>query len=71
MIEFKIDDIYKARPMSRQLEEAAGNGFMTTNSMAQKQSVVPRLETRAPGHVYYGRLDSLRRGAEHSNHRSS
>jgi lipoprotein-releasing system permease protein len=39
VIEFKVDDIYQAREVSRQLEEAAGKGFMTTNWMEQNQAL--------------------------------
>jgi lipoprotein-releasing system permease protein len=39
VIEFKVDDIYKAGEVSRQLEEAAGKGFMTTNWMEQNQAL--------------------------------
>jgi lipoprotein-releasing system permease protein len=39
VIEFKIDDIYKADEVSRELEDAAGNGFMTTNWMQQNQAL--------------------------------
>ncbi len=39
VIEFKVDDIYKAAQVSRQLEEAAGKGFMTTNWMEQNQAL--------------------------------
>src|ERR1700685_1512040 len=35
VIEFKIDDIYQAAQVSRELEDAAGKGFMTTNWMEQ------------------------------------
>src|SRR5208283_5665884 len=31
VIEFKVDDIYQADVIARQLEDAAGKGFMTTN----------------------------------------
>jgi lipoprotein-releasing system permease protein len=37
IIEFKIDDIYKARTIGEELERAAGPGFMTTNWMEQNQ----------------------------------
>src|SRR6266516_3167329 len=37
IIEFKIDDIYKAAEVGRALEKAAGPGFMTTNWMQQNQ----------------------------------
>jgi lipoprotein-releasing system permease protein len=39
VIEFKIDDIYQAAEVSRQLEDAAGKGFMTTNWMEQNQAL--------------------------------
>ena len=37
IIEFKIDDIYKAPEVGNNLEEAAGPGFMTTNWMEQNK----------------------------------
>src|SRR6266513_3596813 len=37
IIEFKIDDIYKAAEVGRALEKAAGPGFMTTNWMEQNK----------------------------------
>ncbi len=37
VIQFKIDDIYQAGDVARQLEEAAGHGFMTTNWMEQNK----------------------------------
>jgi lipoprotein-releasing system permease protein len=37
IIEFKIDDIYKAVEVGRSLEQAAGPGFMTTNWMEQNK----------------------------------
>ena len=37
IIEFKIDDIYKAPDVGNKLEEAAGPGFMTTNWMEQNK----------------------------------
>ncbi|MGC2058286.1 MAG: FtsX-like permease family protein [Candidatus Sulfotelmatobacter sp.] len=39
VIEFRIDDIYKADQVSHELEEAAGKGFMTTNWMEQNQAL--------------------------------
>jgi len=39
VIEFKVDDIYKADQVSHQLENAAGKGFMTTNWMEQNQAL--------------------------------
>ena len=37
VIEFKIDDIYKAAEVGNELEQAAGPGFMTTNWMEQNK----------------------------------
>jgi lipoprotein-releasing system permease protein len=39
VIEFKIDDIYKADQVSREIEDAAGKGFMTTNWMEQNKAL--------------------------------
>lgn len=39
VIEFKVDDIYKADQISRELEDAAGKGFMTTNWMEQNKAL--------------------------------
>ncbi|MGO8795330.1 MAG: FtsX-like permease family protein [Candidatus Sulfotelmatobacter sp.] len=39
VIEFKIDDIYQADQVSRELEDAAGKGFMTTNWMEQNKAL--------------------------------
>jgi lipoprotein-releasing system permease protein len=39
VIEFRIDDIYKADQVSRELEDAAGKGFMATNWMEQNQAL--------------------------------
>lgn len=39
VIEFKVDDIYKAREYARQIEQAAGRGFMTANWMEQNQAL--------------------------------
>ncbi len=37
IIEFKIDDIYKAAEVGQELEKSAGPGFMTTNWMEQNK----------------------------------
>jgi lipoprotein-releasing system permease protein len=37
VIQFKIDDIYRAGEVAQSLEEAAGHGFMTTNWMEQNK----------------------------------
>jgi lipoprotein-releasing system permease protein len=39
VIEFKVDDIYRAPEVSRELEDAAGRGFMTTNWMEQNKAL--------------------------------
>jgi lipoprotein-releasing system permease protein len=39
VIEFKVDDIYKADEISKQLERAAGKGFMATNWMEQNKAL--------------------------------
>ena len=39
VIEFKVDNIYKADEISRQLEQAAGKGFMATNWMEQNKAL--------------------------------
>src|ERR1700689_3090429 len=39
VIEFKVDDIYKADEVSHELEDAAGRGFMATNWMEQNKAL--------------------------------
>ncbi len=39
VVEFKIDDIYKAEQISQEIETAAGKGFMTTNWMEQNKAL--------------------------------
>ncbi len=39
VIEFKIDDIYRAPAVSQELEHAAGHGFMSTNWMDQNKAL--------------------------------
>jgi lipoprotein-releasing system permease protein len=39
VIEFKVDDIYKADQIAHEIEDAAGKGFMTTNWMEQNQAL--------------------------------
>jgi lipoprotein-releasing system permease protein len=39
VLEFKIDDIYLAGRVSRELEQAAGKGFMATNWMEQNKAL--------------------------------
>jgi lipoprotein-releasing system permease protein len=39
VLEFKVDDIYKAGEVARQLEQAAGPGFMSTNWMEQNKAL--------------------------------
>jgi lipoprotein-releasing system permease protein len=45
IIEFKIDDIYKAGQVGQQLEQAAGAGFQTTNWMEQNKPLFHALKT--------------------------
>jgi len=44
IIEFKLDDIYRAPEVGNQLAEAAGPGFMTTNWMQQNQPLFHALK---------------------------
>jgi lipoprotein-releasing system permease protein len=39
VIQFKVDDIYRADQVAKQLEDAAGQGFMTTNWMEQNKAL--------------------------------
>jgi len=39
VMEFKVDDIYQAAPISRELEDAAGKGFMATNWQEQNKAL--------------------------------
>jgi len=39
VLEFKVDDIYNAGEIGRQLESAAGKGFMSTNWMEQNRAL--------------------------------
>ena len=39
VLEFKIDDIYRAPEVSRELEDAAGKGFMAMNWMEQNKAL--------------------------------
>ena len=39
VVEFKIDDIYKAGQITHQLEDAAGKGFMATNYLEQNKAL--------------------------------
>jgi lipoprotein-releasing system permease protein len=45
VIEFKIDDIYRAAQVGQELEQAAGPGFMTTNWMEQNKPLFHALKT--------------------------
>ena len=39
VLEFKVDDIYRADAIGRELESAAGKGFMATNWMEQNKAI--------------------------------
>src|SRR5581483_5615930 len=43
VLEFKVDDIYKASQVSHELERAAGSGFMATNWMEQNKALFKAL----------------------------
>ena len=43
VLEFKVDDIYKADLVSHELEQAAGQGFMATNWMEQNKALFKAL----------------------------
>src|SRR5258708_12244370 len=43
VLEFKIDDIYKAPQVGQELEKHAHHGFMTSHYMHQNQSPSPAL----------------------------
>jgi len=44
VIEFKVDDIYRAGEISKEIEQAAGHGFMTTNWMEQNKAIFRALK---------------------------
>ena len=44
VLEFKIDDIYKAGRVGDELEKAAGDGFMSTNWMEQNKAIFRALQ---------------------------
>ena len=44
VIEFKVDDIYKADQIGQRLEQAAGSGFMATNWMEQNKALFRALK---------------------------
>lgn len=44
VLEFKVDDIYKADVISRTLEDSAGKGFMATNWMEQNKPLFHALK---------------------------
>jgi lipoprotein-releasing system permease protein len=39
VIDFKIDDLYRAEQVARDLQDAAGKGYMTTNWMEQNRAL--------------------------------
>jgi len=44
VISFKVDDLYKADVIAREIEEAAGKGFQTTNWMEQNRELFRALK---------------------------
>jgi lipoprotein-releasing system permease protein len=45
VLEFKVDDLDKADEISRELEDAAGQGFMATNTLRQNSALFKALKT--------------------------
>ncbi len=45
VLEFKIDDLDQADAVARQIEEAAGSGFMATNALRQNSALFKALKT--------------------------
>ena len=45
VLEFKVDDLDKADEIARQLEDAAGQGFMATNTLRQNSALFKALKT--------------------------
>ena len=44
VISFKVDDLYRAAAIGREIEQAAGRGFLTTNWMEQNRELFRALE---------------------------
>jgi len=45
VIEFKVDDLDKADQIAREIEDAAGTGFMATNTLRQNSALFKALKT--------------------------
>jgi lipoprotein-releasing system permease protein len=45
VLEFKVDDLDQADAIARQVEDAAGQGFMTTNTLRQNSALFKALKT--------------------------
>ena len=45
VLEFKVDDIYSADSIGRGLEDAAGKGFMATNTLERNSAIFKALKT--------------------------
>ena len=45
VLEFKIDDLDKADAVAREIEDAAGSGFMATNALRQNSALFKALKT--------------------------
>jgi lipoprotein-releasing system permease protein len=67
VLEFKVDDIYKADQISKEIEQAAGKGFMTTNWMEQNKPLFRALRLERLVTFHHHRADRLRGRAEHSD----
>ena len=66
VLEFKVDDIYRAPAIGSQIEAAAGKGFQTTNWMEQNRALF-RAPAGAGGYVHHHWTDRLCGRAEHSD----
>jgi len=66
VLEFKLDDIYNAPAIGRQIEAAAAQDLIALTGWNRTRAL-PSPASGAGGHVYYHRADRLRRRAEHTN----
>jgi hypothetical protein len=64
VISFKVDDLYKADRIAREIEQAAGKGFQTTNWMEQAFSCA---EAGTDRNLHRTGADCVRGCAEHSD----
>ena len=65
VISFKVDDLYRAKQIAGEIEEAAGAGVPDDQLDGAEPRAVPRAEAGAGGHVYRAGADCVCGGAEH------